>query len=139
MKKFLEEGLHYFSGIDEIFIPGDEWTDDTDGVVLIIDGQQYIAYKDPDDGYRSYGMFSPLYKECEVLTTFPPQLVLIEYHDWDYIDDECYIHFSGSVLTIRNSENNEEILRVGTDTSDGYYPMAIFDYHPENLSINKNR
>ena len=58
---------------------------------------------------------------------FPSQPVFISFSDNEY---------GVQVYTLRNANNGEVILKFGTDYSDSYYPMAIFDYNPENMPIN---
>ncbi len=140
----ITEGLHYLSGIDEVIIPADleydPYAEDKDAIALIIDGKHYISYTDPYDGYRSYGCFYETnFGDYKILNRFSPQAVIAEYDSWNYDDEDNYYHCEGDILILRDAVTKEIVLKVGTDHSDSYYPYAIFEWHPENLSINKNR
>ena len=133
----IKDGIHKLTGVDYIDVSVG-WEDDPDvnGVLLCIDGQHWLAYEDPNDGYRSYGMFHQI-DGAEIHNTFPPQKVLVSNLKWDY-DDNGWPS-SGHIVTMYNPYDHSEILRVGTDASDSYYPHAIFEWHPENLPINKQK
>lgn len=132
----IKEGIHYLSGVDDISV-NYGWEDEyTDGIALCIDDKTFIAYNDPNDGYRSYGWIEE--SNREVFNTFPPQKVKITYHSWDGIDESGWSE-SGHYYEITNPDDNSTILIVGTDTSDSYYPVALFQWHPENLPINKKK
>ena len=131
----IENGVHYLSGISPAtFSTG--WDEEIEGYVVQIDGQNYGIYSDPDDGYRSYGCWFPTDIQCT--NTFPPQKVLVEQidTDWEYEDEEDCYPTKRCGLYITNEEH-ELILHIGTVWYDSYYPMATFEYHPENLPINK--
>lgn len=134
--KILKEGKHYLTAVFTYAYKG--WESDGDGVILMLDGDIYYCYENPDDGYRSYSVIEKAKSLDEIkcdhqLATFPPQEVYVKFTDKkDELGDpswECLI----------TNEYNELILKVGTDNYDDYYPMAIFEYHPENLLINKNK
>ena len=112
------------------------WDETTDGYVIQLDGENYGCYYDPDDGYRSYGEFSPTTLPCT--NTFPPQEVtVVEYSSnggYNWYEDPKFKR-----IEIRNKNTNEVILVVGTIWYDSYYPMGICEWHPENLPINKDR
>lgn len=127
-------GMHKLSGVSHIKVEDEYWGSTEDGILLTIDGKNYIAVTNPDDGYRSYGVF---YRDTEHIQkcTFPEQIVLVDFHSEKTYTEDGY-DTDYSELLIYNS-HNELILRVGTDYSDSYYPCAIFKYNPENLPINK--
>lgn len=114
------------------------WNDDTtEGYVLIIDNKQYIAFRDPSDGFRSYGIFIEDDGNYECKYKFPPQMVwLEEYSDVDRTDDDYPTCTDG----IRITNNNDElVLEISTTHYDEYYPVGMMEYHPENLPINKSK
>lgn len=134
--KVLKEGKHYLTAVYTYAYEG--WNDYGDGVILMLDGDIYYCYEDPEDGYRSYSVINKAKSLDEIkcdhqLPTFPPQEVYVKFTDKKDITGircwECLI----------TNQNGELILRLGTDNYEDYYPMAIFEYHPENLPINKNR
>ena len=132
----IENGIHLLSGVENVIISGqDVWcSEDINGVALIIDGITYVAYEDPDDGYRSYGSFYR--SNVEVKNTFPAQRVEAVNIEWDAVDDYGW-ESTGEKLILIDCVTHEVILEVGTDTSDHYYPMAIFHWYPENMAINR--
>lgn len=134
----LTKGVHYLSGVGFGTIH-DEWNDeDIDVDLFCIDGVTYGAYVDPDDGYRSYGHIGVSNLECQY--TFEPQKVIVDIVEEREVDETWggYIRDVRMVI-IKDAILNKEVLRVGTDYADSYYPMAIFDYQPMNLYSNVAR
>lgn len=111
---------------------------------FIIDGVTYGAFIDPDDGYRSYGSIQEV-KDHKCQYTFPPQPVNIQNVNINkevYREDKFggwHEYISKDFLRMTDAVNGKEVLEIGTDYSEDYYPCAIFHYTPENLEINKNR
>lgn len=138
------DGKHFLSGIGYTTIKSDGfYEDDIDVDLFCIDGITYGAFIDPNDGYRSYGAIQEIDAKCQY--TFPPQPVLvknveinntIEHNDenygWSEVENKYFICITDAI-------NKKEVLLVGTDYSEDYYPRAIFRYTPENLEVNKNR
>lgn len=133
MAYLIEDGLHMLTGIGQTSIH-DGWNDtDIDGVVLQIDGKNYVVYEDREDNYRSYGEMRETDEAPKV--TFPAEPV----YAWNKSDsgmDENQWRVDWESLELRNVEG-ELVLEIGTDHSDTYYPWVIFHWHPENLTINK--
>ena len=137
----LKSGIHYLSGVCEVFGMVDMYQE-INGILITIDGKDYIAYHDAYDGYRSYGVFC----DCDDNTNFnfvqknkfPNQMVYIKFFDEDYIDIDTYTNVVKKGIIILN-EDYEVILKVGTDYSEAYYPYSIFEYNPQNLPINKSK
>lgn len=130
-------GMHMLSGIGEYSTQNNDG-EDMEITIFQIDGNNYAMALDPDDGYRSYGTiektdFTPQY-------TFPPQQVEIH-----FFNEEKRVYIEGCGLETYKSrymimtDHEKEVLRVGTDYTDYYYPVAIFDYYPENLEINQGK
>lgn len=120
----IPEGWHGFSGFCDCEIK-DEYNDDViNGIVIQLDGKNYRCYEDPSDGYRSYSEVQETDQEC--MNTFPPQRVMVKHYD----------RSNNHGIEVYNPDF-ELILRVGTDNYDDYYPMAVWEWHPENLPINK--
>lgn len=138
MEDFLTDGVHYLSGIGHTVFK-DRYDDDIEGELFCIDGNVYGAYIDPDDGWRSYGVIQKVDAKCQY--TFPPQAVLIEHIDENRMikEDDWFDYVKRELLVIKDAKNLEEVLVVGTDRTDDYYPCAIFNYTPENLEINKEK
>lgn len=104
-----------------------------DAVLLTIDEKNYIGFENPDDGYRSYGCFHQT-DVCQ-RNSFPPQKVFVKNVIENSWVEEMYEIYQYRGIEITN-EAGDLILRVGTDLTDAYYPMACFKYNPENLPIN---
>ena len=125
----IEDGVHYLSGIGSTTYH-DEWNNEYIDVELFcIDDVVYGAYIDPDDGYRSYGKITAAtdIADCKCQFTFPPQKVIVE-NVHTKIEDEFGI--------TKDAILDKEVLVVGTDYSDDWYPCAIFNYQPMNLYAN---
>jgi hypothetical protein len=108
-----------------------------DGFIIQINGINYGACLDPDDGYRSYGEFFETNQPCT--NTFPPQDVLLEVTNhaggsgaYGLYDDPRMDY-----IEISNPETKKTILEVGTIWYDSYYPMGRCYFNPEALPINK--
>ena len=122
------KGVHRLSGVDY------GWGKRIiDGITIrfCIDGVTYVARENPDDGYRSY------MEELEISgepcrNTFPAEEVFCE-REYESSGE------SKDILLIKNIHTTEEILRVGTDYTDSYYPYCVMEYHPENLKCNMDR
>ncbi len=82
----------------------------------------WLALEDPDDGYRSY------LKSIEEVSDytgifFPEPLAKV------VVISVSENNFSGYKLI--DVEDNHVWLIIGTDDSDSYYPMFIFNYQPK--------
>lgn len=112
----------------------------TEGFIVQINGKNYAAYRDPDDGFRSYGAFFETEEACS--NTFPPQEVIMEEIDkegnyWPDEGEEAKPKQKGIIL--KNPETGETILEVTTTWWDEFYPVGHCSWSPENLPINKSR
>lgn len=128
----IKNGRHKLSGVgsfqyeDEYFYNHRTLTAN----VFVIDGKHYGAFVDPDDGYRSYGYFAELAPEQIANATiypFAPQDVVVK----------NMTSKSAHWILVKDPKTKLPILEIGTDYFDSYYPMAIFHYTPENMSVNK--
>lgn len=135
IKDILPDGKYLLSGVDEYQTTNDFY-ENINGVVLILNGEKYIMAEDQCDGYRSYGILVKN-ENVECLNTFPPQEVVIESKVTKIT--EHFDSISNEMMTIKNPFTNEIIIELGTENMDDYYPMGVFHYHPENLPINKNK
>lgn len=135
MANLIEDGLHMLTGIGQTSFY-DEWNcTDIDGVVLQIDGKNYVVYEDPDDSYRSYGRMHETDEAPKVVFLAEP--VYARNKSERGTDENMWL-IDWELLELRNVEG-ELVLEIGTDHSDTYYPLAIFHWYPENLSVNKER
>jgi hypothetical protein len=120
----IPEGWHKLSGFCDCEIKDEYNNDMINGLIIQLDGKNYQCYEDPSDGYRSYSEVQETDKACA--NTFPPQRVMVKHYDRN----------SNHGIEVFNPDF-ELILRVGTDDYDDYYPIAVWEWHPENLPINK--
>lgn len=105
--------------------------------IVNIDDKSYIAYEDPDDGYRSYGEVIEL-PIIECYNNFPVQ-VEVEYTSDRYVLNKSYEE--KGIKTVFDTRYNlmifkdkKEVFSVYTDyTEDSYYPSGNTCYTPENL------
>ncbi len=122
--KIVPEGWHELSGFCDTTTKPEEYSDEeVNALIVRIDGMDYICFEDPSDGYRSHSEIMPSEQECT--NTFPPQRVYVKYYErHDDVGMEIYNPDFGLILLI------------GTDYADDYYPVARWEWHPENLPIN---
>lgn len=120
IRKYVEipDGLHYLSGIENIRKYG------MDGVRFTLSGQSYECFENESDGYRSYGEL--LFSDEVCKYNFPPQPVNTTFKDTGY----------DWSLTMFDPVTENVILKIGTINYDDWYPVAVFEYNPENMSIN---
>ncbi len=86
MQNIISDGKHLLSGVCEVTVKcGYDGEDTAEGLVLTIDGKNYVSYTDPEDGYRSYVCFHKdnSYKQKN---PFPPQEVIVSNEYWDEVD-----------------------------------------------------
>lgn len=134
----LENGIHLLSGVSDTTVHcGYEDDDPVNGYIIRIDETNYCIYEDPDDGYRSYGVFHETDERCT--NTFPPQEVMVEVYNTGWIEEDDYYESKQEGMKITNPKDGSLILEIGTKWYDSYYPMAYCEYHPENLPINKDK
>ena len=110
-----------------------------DGYVLEIDGKKYIIYEDYPDEYRSTCSIQlvgdeDIYRN-EKVVRFQEQEVEIIIDDFDDYEHSYGIDVEG--LKIINPIDESVIFNAWTEDWHDYYPCAQFEYHPENLPINK--
>lgn len=99
-------------------------------VYFALDGITYKVIENPDDGYRSY------LDSIEISTHVPKysfEGVKVLVHEKDVPRFGSRI----DIIVFRDVVTSKPILEVGTDYSDGYYPVCIMDYTPENMSVNQ--
>lgn len=128
-------GIHTLTGVElnrpfQLIKYG--FREDTLATVFQLDGINYIAIIDPDDGYRSY-----LCDELETTdqaprTTFPPIEVFAKLNTRDMFGDES------EVLELYDIRNSKLIFMIGTENVDDYYPCAVSAFYPENIGECEN-
>lgn len=94
------------------------------GIRFILDSRTYEVTEDEDDGYRSSA--NAIVSSGEAMSnTFHPVQVFVSTED----DDQ--------ILVIQDAKTGDEIIRVGTENSDDYYPCFINSFNPIAMAINK--
>jgi hypothetical protein len=111
-----------------------------EGYILEIDGKRYIVYEQDDDEYRSNCAIQEItegdyYYSKETVVEFPEQEVEIVIGDT--YDSEYTYGVEFEEFRILNSNDKSTIFLGYTGDWHDYYPYAQFEYHPENLPINK--
>lgn len=144
MNEVISDGRHKLSGVGEYSVE-DEWNNGTiEYCVFVIDGKFYITYSDPEDGYRSNGVLNvvsndviqtAVEKHGLIMNMFPEQEVIVV--NFNHVDNKH--EWEDKWLVRMFNEGGDEILTVGTENYNDYYPMSVFHWHPENLPINKYR
>lgn len=137
----IPNGEHFLSGFEEVTFDG--YGEELDGVVIIVDGKYYLAYYNPDDGYRSYGVIREIADLSEINTkiinVFEPQKVMVYgFHEVVTDDEYDYITSDKSGIRLVNGFG-DLILEVSTDYAEDYYPFGYVEYHPEKLPCNLNK
>lgn len=96
---------------------------------FVLDGKAYTAAEDENDGYRS--SMKSLVLGGEVNNRFAPQRGL------------CTMRTEGEygrkdeTLVMRDVVTGKEVLEVGTDNTDDYYPSFVANFQPENMACNQ--
>lgn len=123
-------GEHILSGIEigtmEMEIYG--CTAICNFIKFAIDGVTLLAMEDPDDGYRSYMRDLVIVEEpCKI------KLPDIRVCCTMCPDGELY---KNEVLSFVDVLSGKEILAVGTENTDDYYPYCVLEWTPENMFCN---
>lgn len=122
-------GAHIFTGVERGILKVDKqfsWDQDKNTIRFELDGQVYEAIEDPSDGYRSY-MDKLVISNKRVRNKIPEIQVVCIYRD----DNDC------DLLDFIDCKNGKVFLTIGTKDVHDYYPVCIFEYSPEKLSINE--
>lgn len=116
-------GKHVLSGVAMSYTKHD-----AECVKFILDGKVYVATEDPNDGYRSCMKSLELSNE-KLAPNFPDTEVEVAYQS---DDNHELCHFVAT-------QNGKEVLTIGTDYTEEYYPVCVFRYSPENLPCNRRK
>ena len=125
-------GTHTFTGVERGFLKVNKqfsWDQDKNTIRFELDGQVFEAIENPSDGYRSY-MDKLVISNKQVRNKIPETQVMCIYKDKDDYDD-C------DLLDFIDCRNGKVFLTIGTKHVHDYYPVCIFEYSPEKLSINE--
>lgn len=122
-------GTHIFTGVERGILKVNKqfsWDQDKNTIRFELDGQVYEAVENPSDGYRSY-MDRLVISNKQVRNKIPETQVVCVYRD----DSDC------DLLDFIDCKNGKVFLTIGTRHVGDYYPVCIFEYSPEKLSINE--
>lgn len=128
-------GQHELSGVDMVEMPADPegYSSDPRNVCrFVLDGKTYTVTEDEDDGYRS-SMKDIVEGGDPVLNVFQPQKVLASMQtegEYGSVDD---------LLVLRDIVTGKDVLTVGTENTDDYYPSFIANFEPKNMACNSQQ
>lgn len=140
MQNIISEGKHFLTCVEDVRFKS--LGDELDGLYIVLDGKEYLAYRHPDDGYRSYGVFGEV-GNAKILTNiinkFPQQEVYFSETREERKDDKLGYTVSDVLKQEFRNADGELILGVYTDYAEDYYPVGWVEYIPKNLPSNKIR
>lgn len=118
---------------------------DVETVLFKVDEINYLAYVDPDDGYRSRSVLLKLPEQMNLITPFPvPIPVTIEvdkedsynpYADDEDDDDDSYRQTDRWNIILNYC--GKPLLEIGTKNIDDYYPAGVINYNQSILPQHK--
>ena len=123
-------GRHKLQGVERTYYTTNNGYSvvECEAVKFTLDGETYMVYCDPSDGYRSYCSDIII---CDEKSRFPiPDVdVLCIEKEGDKWDSSSRF----DMMKVLNANTGKTIFEIGTDYYDEYYPMYRFDYYPENI------
>lgn len=133
------KGKHFLSGVDfDSHKWEDDYNEDSNTMLFILDGITYEAIEDPDDGYRST-LGSLTITNKKVKNIFPKHEVLCVTKNKEYADYADYADGDGELIEMVDVITGKVVLEVGTDICEEYYPSCVMRWCPENLAINSKK
>lgn len=122
-------GSHIFTGVERGLLKVNKqfsWDQDKNTIRFELDGQVFEAVENPSDGYRSY-MDKLVISNKSIRNRIPEMQVVCVYRDGSDND----------LLDFIDCKNGKIFLTVGTKHVNNYYPVCVFEYNPELLSVNQ--
>jgi hypothetical protein len=123
-------GLHDLTAVDEGTEERKRWgsSETCNAIYFTLDGVTYAVVEDPEDGYRSHA------EDVEVVArpmknTFPACRVLATHRT------DCGPG-SADVLVLADVLTGLEVLTVGTENTDDYYPYYVATFDPRAMAVN---
>lgn len=128
-------GLHTLDAVDQdsLSIERYEGSDDKEDCNVLwfrLDGVVYGCVEDPSDGYRS-SMREFVTWDRPMVNSFVPCKVLLRHKE------KAEYGHAADLLEAIDIETGKQVLEVGTDNSDDYYPIYVASFSPENMVANK--
>ena len=125
-------GIHTLSGVEKGYIKDKDYYgayEDCNCLSFILDGIQYTAIEDPQDGYRSCMKTLKTEKKIKIKNIFPDVKVFC------FMKDDR----DSDVLIFYAVKGAMKILEVGTENKGDYYPYFVDNFYPENMPVNRRR
>jgi hypothetical protein len=103
---------------------------DCNVMYFVLDGDTYMAQEDPDDGYRS-----TLWKivRCKDSSDVKNKFESCEVIGIMGKGDEK------DILFLIDTTTGKEVLSVGTDSADDYYPCCVMHFDPTAMKVNQEK
>lgn len=113
------------------YIPTDKGT----SIYVRIDGKTYCFAEDEDDGYRSY-MIMPYDEYLEDYTEIKdiPKKFSNSVQAF-YLNSRH--GYTSDLICFMDDVTDNIVLIIGTENTADYYPMAVFEWFPERMNINR--
>ena len=126
-------GLHVLQGIEVGTTKLKRFFyDECNFVKFTLDGVTYLALENPDDGYRTY------MEELEIVDE-PCKFALPDINVLCKMREQGKYTAGDNVLSFVDVKCGKEILAIGTENNDDYYPLCIMEYKPENMACNSEK
>jgi hypothetical protein len=140
-------GEHILTGVDMENEDIEEYGGifaDCQVINFVLDGKTLSAIEDPTDGYRSSMKdLKEAYKNPSAADSFRRSIFLISISPFfvKNMFPECRVvgkirDGQPDVIEFIDIVTGREVLSVGTDTTDDYYPSFVAEFLPENMTIN---
>lgn len=124
-------GKHSLSGafFDSVEVKDDWSTENRIVLRFTLDGKNYEAVEDSNDGYRS--TLGKL-RECAV----PPQFTFIPCDVIGKMKEKTDEDPDDEVLQFLNAGTGSVVMEIGTSDCTDYYPGFVAEFNPGNLKTN---
>lgn len=96
-------------------------------ITFILDGVAYQALEDESDGYRSSMESLTIVDAKDVTNRFPPCVVRGQMGGGS----------QSEILYLVSVESGQNVIEVGTDNSDDYYPNFVGNFDPTAMPVNR--
>lgn len=119
------EGEHEVSGVDFDIVSFYD-SDESNRMTIVIDGIPLGFIEDPNDGWRStFGEVQV--GKPDILNMFEPIKLNFTYTR-EYEENRLGV-YEGIIAYFED----KEVLKIGTDNSDDYYPVCVLEWNPTSL------
>lgn len=110
---------------------------DASGVMFELGGRTFFIFEDPDDGYRS---------AAAPLLSYAGRAYSMGSANAEYLHGQAVLgvhvtsgEYGGEsdLISFRSLKTGLEVLSVGTENVDDYYPSFTVRWRPQNLDVNQ--